>query len=99
MAEQDQIAKILSKLQQDIVTAIQLRRFQAVEKGEDATWNDLQYAVAASFTEVEPLIRDLIGIADESMLPDGDGVNVPTALWAQGWVDRLVNEEENHGKD
>lgn len=28
-------------------------------------------------------------MAREDMLPDGDGMNMPTALWAEDWMCRL----------
>lgn len=35
--------------------------------------------------DLEILARELKDIA-EGWLPDGDGVNVPTMLWAEGWL-------------
>ena len=35
------------------------------------------------------LVDEVLGIADKGETPDGDGVNVPTLLWAEGWRRRL----------
>lgn len=34
----------------------------------------------------EPLENEIRAISETSTLPDGDGVNVPTQLWAEDWV-------------
>ena len=43
--------------------------------------------------QVQELIRDVARIANESQLPDSDGVNVPTALWAEDWLRRFGLKE------
>lgn len=35
------------------------------------------------------LVQEVIAIAQHCALPDGDGVNVPTLLWAEDWMRRL----------
>ena len=32
------------------------------------------------------LLQEVCSIAETTMLPDGDGVNIPTLLWAEGWA-------------
>lgn len=34
------------------------------------------------------LRREVIAIDRDGMLPDGDGVNVSTAMWAEGWAQK-----------
>lgn len=38
---------------------------------------------------VAELIGEIVEIARLGQLPDGDGVNVSTALWAERWWQRL----------
>lgn len=32
------------------------------------------------------LRNEVVGIAQEGILPDGDGVNIPTLIWAEDWA-------------
>ena len=41
-----------------------------------------------------PLIADVLTIAQIGVLPDGDIVNTPTLLWAEGWMRRLAEKEQ-----
>jgi len=35
------------------------------------------------------LMADIKHIAETGTLPDGDGVNQPTQMWAEDWMDRI----------
>lgn len=35
------------------------------------------------------LVREVHAIAETGILPDGDGVNVPTLTWAEDWAKQL----------
>lgn len=39
---------------------------------------------------IRELIEDIAGIALAGELPDGDGVDVSTGIWAEGWMQKLV---------
>jgi hypothetical protein len=45
-------------------------------------------------TEEMFLMADLKQIADSGTLPDGDGVNIPTKMWAEDWIGRLYEENK-----
>lgn len=38
---------------------------------------------------IDKLIQELREIAKTGYLPDGDGVNIPTLMWAERWAERL----------
>lgn len=40
---------------------------------------------AQCFARIRKLEREIHEIAQTGTLPDGDGVNIPTRLWAEGW--------------
>lgn len=37
-------------------------------------------------------LADISRIVHEGVLPDGDGVNIPTLLWAEGWERKLTGK-------
>lgn len=50
---------------------------------------------------IQKLISDVLVIAEDGVLPDGDSVNIPTLLWAEEWASilnpnakmKLMNDE------
>ena len=43
----------------------------------------------------QKLADEIVKIDAEGHLPDGDGVNIPTALWAEGWAHALIDHDLN----
>ena len=43
-------------------------------------------AVTARDDRLHILARDVRRIAEDGVLPDGDGVTMPTRLWAEDWA-------------
>ena len=41
----------------------------------------------------QKLADEIVKIDAEGHLPDGDGVNIPTALWAEGWAHALIDHD------
>ena len=50
--------------------------------------------VAGARRILSKLSAELVAIAETSALPDGDGVNAPTLLWAEEWRRRLAEKEQ-----
>ena len=50
--------------------------------------------VAGARRILSKLSAELVAIAETSALPDGDGVNAPTLLWAEEWRSRLAEKEQ-----
>lgn len=46
-------------------------------------------AMQHELTQLRVLAAEVTAIADESILPDGDAVDVSVALWADEWKQRL----------
>jgi len=36
----------------------------------------------------EDLIDEIFEVAESGILPDGDGVNMPTMMWLESWIER-----------
>ena len=43
------------------------------------------------------LVKEVIEIAEHGETPDGDGVNIPTFLWAEEWAHRLQQKNAATG--
>lgn len=46
-------------------------------------------ALSARGVHLEQLAREVVELADDGDLPDGDGANTPTVLWAESWRQTL----------
>ena len=46
----------------------------------------------ARLKELMKLEAEVADIAEFGQLPDGDGVNVPTLLWAESWARKSIAE-------
>ena len=46
----------------------------------------------ARLKELMKLEAEVADIAERGELPDGDGVNVPTLLWAESWARKAIAE-------
>ena len=70
----------LAKLQSGIDNELCDIRLDGEAKSAELAKRDAQLA---------PLVAEIRGIAEESILPDGDGVPVPVALWAESMLERF----------
>ena len=62
----------------------------------------INYAERERCAELEllrPLVQEVLIMATEALLPDGDSVNMPTLLWAEDWMRKLRRGPECYTQD